>query len=165
MGPVSASTTIDSPREAVFSFISDLANRPAFTDHFIREFRLARLRSAGAGASARFRLEPGDAPIWAETVIDSVDPPHLILESGRGGRNGRIPIRTSWELLQGPGPLTTVTVGFATEPTHPLDRVRELRPGAERRMRRHWAKAMRRLRDLIESDAEVPRARTAGAPQ
>ena len=83
MGPITVKTTIDSPRERVYEILCDLANRPAFTDHFVADYRLQRLDSSGVGAAARFRVtEPG---LWMETVIDEVSPPHRVHEQGAGG--------------------------------------------------------------------------------
>ena len=134
--------------------------RPAFTDHFVSEYRLQRLESSGVGAAARFRIaEPG---LWMETVIDEVSPPHRIHESGAGGRWDRIPITTSWELLEpGPGGCE-VTLRFWTGPSHPLDRLRE-KLGAERYYRRQWSIALSRLKRLIESGRPPARVVVAGA--
>jgi hypothetical protein len=160
MGPISVTQMIDAPRERAFEFIGDLANRPAFTDHFIREFRLERLQSSGVGAAARMRVTNPEA--WMETVIEELSPPHRIRERGRGGRLDRIPIATVWELVEGPVATTSeVTVSFWTEPRHPLDRVRE-RLGAERRYRRNWSLALVRLKELLESDGPVERVVVAG---
>jgi hypothetical protein len=48
-----------------------------------------------------------------------------------------------------------------TEPSHPLDRARELF-GAERFYRRQWSRALSRLKELIESDAAPWRVAVAG---
>src|SRR5918992_4072168 len=106
MGPVSADLGIDVPREAAFEYIGDLANRPAFTDHFIDGLRLLRAESAGVGAGARFRFHAPPQAIWMDTTITELEPPHRISERGSGGRYNRIPAATEWELLSGPGPLT-----------------------------------------------------------
>jgi uncharacterized protein YndB with AHSA1/START domain len=160
MRPASASATIDAPRERVFDLICDFAARPAFTDHFLRELRIQRLDPVGVGAGARFRV--GDDGPWMDTVIDVAERPHLIRESGRGGRLNRVPTHTVWELAEGPVPGTTeLTVTFWTEPSHPLDRVRELR-GTARRVRRGFRRATTRLKDLAESGEPPPRLRTAG---
>ena len=66
MGPVTVETVISAPREAVFDFVGDLANHVAFTDHFMSDFRLARAKSDGHGAAARFRLENPGPKQWAE---------------------------------------------------------------------------------------------------
>jgi len=160
MGPISVTEPIDAPRERVLEFLCDLANRPAFTDHFISEFRLERLESWGVGAAARFRIAARG--LWMETVIEEVSPPHRILERGKGGRFDRIPILTGWELVEGPASDSCeVALSFLTEPSHPLDRLRE-RLGAERFYRRQWSIALSRLKELIESERPVERVGVAG---
>jgi len=159
MGPVSASIEVDVPRERAFAFVADLANRPSFTDHFVSGFHLSRLASSGVGAGARFRFDVPLHPTWMESAIAELEAPHLIVERGRGGRGNRVPSTTAWELLEGPGPLTTIRVSYRTEPAHPVDRARE-GLGAARHYERDWRRALRRLRDLLESEA--PPAATVG---
>jgi uncharacterized protein YndB with AHSA1/START domain len=161
MGPISASIVIDQPRERVFDFLVDLANRESFSDHFISELRLERLASAGVGAAARFRIEPPATTIWIETVIEEADRPRRIYERGRGGRVDRIPVFTVWELVPEPGGATELRLTLWTEPSHPLDRARELL-GAGRWYRRQWRRGLRRLRELLESGASVERVGVAG---
>jgi Activator of Hsp90 ATPase homolog 1-like protein len=158
MGPVSAELGIDVPRRLAFEFISDLANRPAFTDHFVSDFRLFRVESKGVGAGARFRFFAPPQAIWMDTTIVELDPPHRISERGSGGRWNRIPSATEWELIAGPGSLTTVRVTYWTEPTHPIDRIKDAIGAASIWYRRDWATALRRLRDLLES-GEAPEGR------
>jgi hypothetical protein len=159
---VSASTVVDAPREKVFEFVADLANRPAFLDHMVSEFRLERLDSSGIGAAARFRsLAPLNA-VWMETVVEDSEPPHVLIERGHGGRQDRIPTATRWEVVQDAGASTSVRVSFETRPTHPLDRLRELF-GAGRWYRRRWARALRRLRDALEADRPPAPLIAAGA--
>lgn len=161
MGPVSAGVPIDAPRERVFDFLCDMANRPAFLGRFVSEFRLQRLESAGVGAGARFRV--AEDGLWVETVIEEIERPHRIIERGRAGRLGRIPVFTAWELTEGAGPGSCeVRVTFWTEPSTTIDRLRDHMPGAERFYQRSWTGALRRLRDLIESDARVERVAVAG---
>jgi uncharacterized protein YndB with AHSA1/START domain len=162
MHPVSASASIDAPRERVFEFLSDLANRPAFTDHFMREFRLERLASSGVGAAARFEVKPPPGTsMWMETVIEGIEPPYRIYERGHGGRLDRIPARTAWELTEGPGETTEVTLTHWTEPSHAVDRMRE-KLGAARWWRRRWSRALRRLKETLESDRPVERVNIGG---
>jgi uncharacterized protein YndB with AHSA1/START domain len=161
MLPLSVTTSIDVPRERVFAFLSELANRPAFTDRFIDGYHLQRIPSSGVGAAARFRVGPATARVWMETVIEELDPPHLIKERGRGGRLDRIPVVTAWELLAGAASTTELTLTFWTEPAHPFDRLRE-RLGARRWYRRHWSRALRRLKQLLEANTPVEPTRIAG---
>jgi uncharacterized protein YndB with AHSA1/START domain len=91
MDPVRATITIDLPRERVFELISDLANRPAFCDHFQLHFRLQRLGSSGVGAGARFQVRAPRMGTWMETVIDELAPPYRLYERGHCGRWDRIP--------------------------------------------------------------------------
>jgi hypothetical protein len=160
MRPVSVTIPIDAPRERVFDFLCDLAARPAFTDHFLSEFRLQRVDPIGVGAAARFRLrESGE---WLDTAIETAERPHLIRERGRGGRANRVPAVTVWELDEGPGRAgCEVTLTFWTEPSVPLDRLREL-GGASRWFRRNWGRAMRRLKQVVESGQPVERVTVAG---
>jgi uncharacterized protein YndB with AHSA1/START domain len=153
MGPLSAEVEIDVPRERVFGFLADLANRPSFTDHFLSGFHLARIESAGVGASARFCMEGPGADPWFDTQITEVDFPHRITEHGRGGRLNRIPVTTAWEVIEGPGSLSTVRVTFWTDPSNPFDRVREAM-GRSRAAGRGFRTALRRLRDLLEEGGE-----------
>lgn len=155
MGPVSAEVEIDVPRQRAFDFVSDLANRPAFTDHFISDFHLSRIDSRGVGAGARFRFFAPPQAVWMDTSIAELEEPFRIVEHGRGGRANRIPSTTVWELTEGPGRSTTVRVSYRTEPSHPLDRAKELLGFASIWYERDWREALRRLRDLLESDPDA----------
>jgi uncharacterized protein YndB with AHSA1/START domain len=155
MGPVSAEIEVDVAREEAFEAIADLARRPSFTDHLMTGFHLTRIESVGAGAGARFRIGPRRRSVWMDTTIDELEPPHKIVEHGRGGRANRVPATTVWELLEGPGGLTQVRVSHWTEPTHPVDRALEALSGTARWQERHWQEALRRLRDQLESGARA----------
>jgi uncharacterized protein YndB with AHSA1/START domain len=159
--PISVHTTIDVPRERVFAFLCELANRPAFTDHFIDGYHLERVPSSGVGAAARFRVGPATARVWMETVIEELESPHLIKERGRAGRLDRIPVFTAWELLAGAGPTTELVLTFWTDPSHPLDRLKE-RLGAGPWYRRQWSRALRRLKQLLEEGVTIEPAQIAG---
>lgn len=151
MGPVSAEIEIDVPRERAFEAISDLALRPAFTDHFLADFHLTRIESTGIGAGARFRFAVWPRAVWMDTTIAEAEEPHRLVEHGRGGRLNRIPSTTVWELTEGPGSLTKVRVSYWTEPSNPVDRALELLSGASIPYERRWREALRRLRELLES--------------
>ncbi len=160
MRPISETITIDVPRERLIELITDLSIRPAFTDHFLTGFRLERLEPVGVGASARFRL--GDSGAWLDTVIERIESPHLVRESGHGGRTNRLPVFTVWELAEGPSPRgTELSFNFWTEPQNAFDKLRN--PfGRARRLRRNWRRALRRLQELAESGEAVERLTVAG---
>ena len=49
---VTVRTHISAPREQVYALIADVAARPAWCDHFQKDFRLVTPRSEGVGAGA-----------------------------------------------------------------------------------------------------------------
>lgn len=162
MGPVSAETEIDVPRERVFAMLGDLAARPSFTDHFLSSFHLTRIEASGIGAGARFRVEAPLRSVWMDTTIVELQEPYRIVERGRGGRANRIPTNTVWELTEGPGSLTVVRLSHWTEPGH-VDRGLEILSAASIWQQRGWREAMRRLREGLESGAwEGERIAVAG---
>jgi uncharacterized protein YndB with AHSA1/START domain len=158
MGPVSAEIEMDAPRERVFATIADLARRPSFTDHFLDGFHLTRIESSGVGAGARFRTGSPLRSVWMDSAIAELEPPHRIVERGRGGRGNRIPATTAWELTEGTGSLTRVRVSHWTEPSNPIDRALETLSGSAGAARRGWRGALRRLRDQLEGGEPAPPA-------
>jgi uncharacterized protein YndB with AHSA1/START domain len=158
VGPISLNSSIDASRERVFDFISDLAIRPSWTDHFASDYRLARIPASGLGAAARFRVDAPAGVRYMETVIAEADRPFRIVEHARGGRLDRLPIRVVWELEE--GPTTNLTLTFWTAPTSAFDRLREL--GRTRWWRRRWKKALVRMREQIESGVAPARTGVAG---
>jgi uncharacterized protein YndB with AHSA1/START domain len=158
VGPISLTVSIDAPRERVFDFICDLGTRESWIDHFATGYRLMRIEAQGQGAGARFRADAPAGVTYMETVIAEAQRPYRLVEHGRGGRLDRIPIRTVWELEE--GPTTTLTLTFWTSPPSAFDRVREI--GRTRWWRRRWSKALRRLQEIIESGESVSRTEVAG---
>lgn len=155
MGPVSAEIEIDAPREQVFAALLDLSRRPSFTDHFLTGFNLTRIDPVGVGAGARFCVEGPVRNIWMDTTIVATEPPFRIVEEGAGGRVNRIPNHTVWELTEAPGSLTCVRLSHWSEPAA-VDRGLELLSGGSLWLGRGWRKALRRLRDEIESEEPLP---------
>jgi hypothetical protein len=158
VGPISLTISIDAPRERVFDFICDLGIRESWTDHFAGDFHLERIQARGLGAAARFRVDAPAGVRYMETVIAEADRPFRVVEHGRGGRLDHIPIRTVWELEE--GPTTIVTLTFWTSPPTAFDGIREV--GRTRWWKRRWSKALRRMQELVESDATAPRTQVAG---
>lgn len=152
MGPIRAELEIDAPRERIFGLIGDLSLRPSFTDHFLTDFHLTRIDPCGVGAGARFRVQAPLRKVWMDTTIVEQDEDERIVEAGAGGRTNRIRTHTVWELTGGTGALTAVTVTHWTEPTNPLDRALEVASAGSFWQERGWREALRRLREMIESD-------------
>jgi uncharacterized protein YndB with AHSA1/START domain len=149
--PVTVSIVIDAPRERVFAYLQDLANHSEFTDHYLRDWHLTRENSVGRGAGARFRVAaPGNRFSWGDVTFVEVDPPHRIVEVGRGGKYNRVRTLGVFELAQGTGSTTRVRFTLETEPLTLSDRMLESL-GARGWMRRQNMKAMRRLRSILES--------------
>jgi hypothetical protein len=164
MRPVSATIAIDVPRERVYDFLGDLANRESFTRGFIEELRLERIPSSGVGAAARFRVVGRGIEMWMETVIAETDPPHRLHEEGHGGRTDRIATFTVWEVVEAGGEGSEVTVTFWTEPTNHFDRFRE-KLGHARRFRKKWRGALEQLREVLESGRPIEPVGVAGEPR
>jgi uncharacterized protein YndB with AHSA1/START domain len=160
MDPVTVSTTIGRPREEVFEYLADVANHPEFTDHFLVDWRLTREDSYGRGAGARFKIK---APLnrfdYADVTLTEVQPPYRIVELGRGGKFNRIRLTTTYTLTEGPGGTTQVEFTTETEPATITDRIMESF-GARGWYRRKAAKAMRRLRSILEENQDRGRRAT-----
>ena len=143
--PVTVSVKIGRPREEVFAYLSDIANHPEFTDHYLKDWRLTRVDSYGPGAGARYKM---DAPFqrfgWSDLTFIQVEAPRSIVAVGRGGKFNRIKTFASWELEPASGG-TKVHFTFETEPKLPTDRFVEAF-GFRGWFRRKSNKALRRLR-------------------
>jgi uncharacterized protein YndB with AHSA1/START domain len=158
---VSVSVLISAPREQVYDFVADLGGRPAFTDHYLKDYRLARANSKGKGAAARFLLEAPMVSERAEIVIKEVDRPRRIVEEGRVGRLGRSRTLAVYEFTpEGGG--TRVDLTTLSDPATILDRLKEI--GSARWMRRQTKTALQRLRMIFEEPpkGELARATVAG---
>jgi uncharacterized protein YndB with AHSA1/START domain len=159
---VTVSIVISAPREQVFDFVCDLAARPAYTDHYMRDYRLARVNSVGVGAASRFQLKAPFAKEWAELQITEVDRPRQIVEVIRVGRRGRNRSLAVYDFSPEGNDVTRVELTTFSEPATLVDRVREL--GAAGWVRRQTSKALNRLRMIFEEPppGELKRATIAG---
>ena len=162
MRQVTVSTVISAPREEVFDFVCDLAGRPAYTDHFMRDYRLARVDPVGPGAAARFQLRAPLAKEYAELTIMEADRPWQIVEEIRVGRRGRNRSVAVYEFIVEGGGVTRVELTTYSEPATIIDRVKEF--GAASWIRRQTKKALERLRLIFEEPphGELKRATIAG---
>jgi uncharacterized protein YndB with AHSA1/START domain len=159
--PVTASVTIDRPREEVFAYLADIANHPEFSDHYLKDWRLTRLDSVGRGAGARFRV---DAPCqrfgWADLTFVEVERPHRIVGVGRGGKFNRIKTTAIWTLDPAPGGGTEVELMVESEPALPTDRLMEILTGQHGWFRRKVRRALRRLQSILEENEDRGRRAT-----
>jgi uncharacterized protein YndB with AHSA1/START domain len=159
---VTVSTVISAPREQIFDFVSDLAARPAYTDHYMRDYRLARVNPVGPGAAARFQLRGPVAKEYAELTITEVDRPRQIVEEIRLGRRGRNRFLAVYDFTPEGGGTTRVELTTYGEPATIVDRLRQT--GAAGWIRRKSKKALERLRMIFEEppEGELKRASIAG---
>lgn len=152
MDPVSVSVTIARPREEVFEYLADIANHAEFCDHYLVDWRLTREDSYGRGAGASFRVA---APLnrfgWANVAFAELERPRLIVEKGRTGKFNRVRTLGTYELEPAGRDSTRVTFTFESEPGNLADRLGESL-GARGWLRRKNAKALRRLRSILEED-------------
>jgi uncharacterized protein YndB with AHSA1/START domain len=151
--PVSASVTIDRPREEVFAYLADVANHAEFSDHYMTNWRLTRIDSVGRGAGARFRVGvPLQRFDWGDMTLVAVDPPRRIVALGRYGKFNRIKTTGIWTLEPSGGGGTDVEYMIESEPALPTDRIVETLSGQRRYYKRKVRKAMRRLQEILEED-------------
>jgi uncharacterized protein YndB with AHSA1/START domain len=149
---ITVSATISRPREEVFEYLLDIANHAEFTDHYLVDWHLTREDPYGKGAGARFKIKAPMARFnWADMTFAEVQEPHKIVEHGRGGKYNRIRMLGTYTLSPGPGGTTTVQYTLETEPVMPSDRLIEAL-GGRAWTRRQTAKALRRLRTILEED-------------
>jgi uncharacterized protein YndB with AHSA1/START domain len=162
MREVTVSTVISAPREEVFDFVSDLAARPAYTDHYLRDYRLARVNAVGVGAAARFRLRAPLARVYGELQVMEVDRPRRIQEEIRVGRRGRNRSLALYEFISESAGTTRVELTTYSEPATVIDRFKEI--GAAGWLRRKTKKSLERLRKIFEEPRKKPleRASIAG---
>ncbi|MGA9875908.1 MAG: SRPBCC family protein [Solirubrobacteraceae bacterium] len=150
MDPVTVSIVISAPREQVFDYLQDIANHPEFTDHYLVDWHLTREDSVGRGAGARFRVKaPGNRFSWGDSTFTEVSRPHRIVEVGRTGKANRIRTLGVYELAPVSGNSTRVQFTLETHASVLSDRLREA-VGGRTWLKRKNAKALRRLRSIIE---------------
>ena len=163
MIPVVLDSYISAPREEIFAFLSDLAYRPAWTDHFQREFHMTRTWSDRTGAAARYRTDPPfGKQIYSDLAIVTLDPPRRIVEEGVQGRLNKSRVQLVWDIVQEGPSLTKVSLEMRTEPRGKMAELSEI--GAHGYYKRRWKTALDRLRKIFEErpEGDLARATIAG---
>jgi uncharacterized protein YndB with AHSA1/START domain len=162
MDPVSATVTIDRPREQVFDYLADIANHPEFSDHYMKQWRLTRVDSYGRGAGARFKLDaPLDRFAWGDMTFIEVERPYRIVAAGRSGKFNRNKTWTEWT-LEPDGAATRVNVTTESEPALPTDKLMEAFSRRRRWTRRGLGRSLRRLQSILEEDYDRGARATVG---
>jgi uncharacterized protein YndB with AHSA1/START domain len=150
--PFTVSTNISKPREQVFEYLADIANHSEFSDHYRVDWHMTRQDTYGTGAGARFRVKaPLNRFAWADMTFSEIQPPFRIVERGRGGKYNRIRMLGTYTLSPAPGGATKVEYTLETIPDQLSDRLLEI-VGGRSWNRRKAAKAMRRLRTILEEN-------------
>lgn len=161
MRPVEARIVISAPRDQVFDFVSDIAGRVAWHDHYLKDFRLTRVNPVGVGAGAAFLVDSPLFPQRAEFQVVEMERPRTIVERGRIGRVGRTTGWAEWEFADEYGS-TEVTLTLWTEPGIRWDAIKESL-GARGWLKRQSRGALRRLRSVFEERPDRPLARATVA--
>jgi uncharacterized protein YndB with AHSA1/START domain len=161
VNPVESRIVISAPREEVFAFITDMASRVAWMDHFLDDYRLTRVNPVGVGAGAAFVVDSPLFPQRAEYQIVEAEAPRRLVERGRIGRLGRTTGWTEWELVDNYGS-TELTVTVWTEPGIRWDGIKE-GLGARPWLKRQMSSSLRRLRKIFEEQPDRPLARAGVA--
>ena len=163
MQPFTVTTTIDKPREEVFEYLADIANHAEFEDHYKVDWHLTREDSYGTGAGARYRITaPMRRFAWADFTLSEVQPPFRLVERGRGGKYNRIKMLGTYTLSDGPSGTTKVEYTLETLPALASDRVLEA-IGGRAWTRRQAARALRRLRTILEENRDRGRRASVAA--
>jgi hypothetical protein len=158
------STTIAASREQVYEYLADIANHAEFTDHYRVDWHLTRVDPYGPGAGARFRFKaPMNRFSWADFTFAEMQPPFRIVEHGRGGKYNRIRMLGVYTLSPGPAGSTKVQYTYETEPDQLSDKILE-QFGGRSWTRRKAAKAMRRLRSILEDGRDRGQRASVEAP-
>ena len=162
MRQVIVDTVISASREEVYDFVVDLSRRPAYSDHYLKDFRLARANPVGKGAAARFLL---DTPVFSERgemAIVEADRPRRIVEEGRIGRLGRSRTVAVYDFTAEDPGTTRVELTTYSEPKTVVDKFKQRR--AHRWMGRQSNKALERLRGIFDEPQgeELARVGVAG---
>jgi uncharacterized protein YndB with AHSA1/START domain len=164
MKPVTVTTSVDRPIEEVFEHIDDLDNHEAFTDHFMSNWSRTSESSIGVGASVRIKVKAGGRHPWSEIRVLESERPHRTVEEGRGGKGGRRHTRGTYVLGERPDGSTDIE--FTLELLEPITTAEKLQMalGGRAYLRRLNAKAMSRLKSILEAREQPAGEQANGGP-
>jgi uncharacterized protein YndB with AHSA1/START domain len=162
MLPVSAQASISASREEIYDYIADLALRPAWCDHYLKDYRLAHPRSKGVGAAARYLIDAPLSRLYMEVTVIESESPRRIVERAHGGRNLRTKGGVTWELTRAGAGLTRVETTYWHEAGTPREAFKQ-RLGMHGWMNRQTRTALERLRLIFEEGTTEPLARATVA--
>ncbi len=166
MDPVTVSAIVSRPPEVVYDYLSDIANHPEFSDHWLVDWRLTREDTVGRGAGARFKVRQRFNRFpWTDYTFVEANRPREIVAIGRSGKLGRVKHVYSWTLDPASGG-TRVTFTTESVPVMPSDRLLEAVWGTRRMTKRRAKRALQRLQSILEEGRERgTRASIAGGPR
>src|SRR3954453_8324286 len=162
MLPVTAQLSISASREELYDHIADLALRPAWCDHYLKDYRLVSPRSPGIGAGARYQIVFPRGRLYMEAAIVEAESPRRIVERAHGGRNLRTNGGVTWELTRAGTGLTRVEITTWHYPGTPRDVFKKSR-GMQGGKKRRKKAALGLLRLIFEEGAHDPLARATVA--
>ncbi len=152
MEPITLTTMIATPREAVFEYLADVANHAEFSDHCMVDWHLTREDSYGRGAGARFRVKSRlDRFSYGDITLAELTAPERIVATGRGGRFNRIHTRSTWTLEEAGEGRTKVTFETDSTPVLKSDELMEKLLRLRTASTRCHKRALERLRSILES--------------
>jgi uncharacterized protein YndB with AHSA1/START domain len=157
MLPVNAQASISASREEIYDYMADLALRPAWCDHYLKDYRLVSPRSRGIGAGARYLIDAPFSRVYMEVSVIEAESPRRIVERAHGGRNLRTKGGVTWELTRAGAGLTRVEMTTWIEPGTPREAFKQ-RLGMQRWMQRQTKTALDRLRIIFEEGSREPLA-------
>jgi hypothetical protein len=162
MLPVTVQASISASREEIYDHVADLALRPAWCDHYLKDYRLAHPRSKGKGAAARYLIDAPLSSMYMEVTIVEAERPRSIVERAHGGRNLRTKGGVTWDLTRAGEGLTRVEMTTWTKAGTPREAFKE-RLGMHLWMTRQSKAALERLRLIFEEGSQEPLARATVA--
>jgi hypothetical protein len=116
------------------------------------DWHLTREDSYGAGAGARFRVKSRfDRFAYGDITLSELTAPERIVATGRSGRFNRIRTRSTWTLEPTGSGGTTVTFETQSTPVLKSDELMEKLLRVRTARTRCHARALERLRSILES--------------